>query len=127
MSKTIVATDHAPAAVGAYSQGVVQDGWFWTSGQVALDPATGELVGDDAPSQAHRVMQNLQAILEAGGTSFASVVRCTIYLTDMADFKAVNEVYAGYLSAPFPARACVAVTQLPLGALVEIDAIARLG
>ena len=125
MSKTIVETDQAPAAVGPYSQGVITDGWIWTAGQVALDPATGELVGTDAATQADRALRNLAAILEAAGSGLDRVVRTTVYLQSMDDFAAVNEVYAGYFATPFPARACVEVARLPLGALVEIDAIAR--
>jgi 2-iminobutanoate/2-iminopropanoate deaminase len=125
MSKTIVETDQAPAAVGPYSQGVIMDGWIWTAGQVALDPATGELVGTDAATQADRALRNLAAILEAAGSGLDRVVRTTVYLQSMDDFAAVNEVYAGYFAKPFPARACVEVARLPLGALVEIDAIAR--
>jgi len=126
MNKTIVETDQAPAAVGPYSQGVILDGWIWTAGQVALDPATGELVGADAATQADRALTNLAAILEAAGSGLECVVRTTVYLQSMGDFAAVNEVYARYFAKPFPARACVEVAGLPLGALVEIDAIARL-
>ncbi len=125
MSKTIVSTDEAPAAVGPYSQGVVLDGWVWTCGQVALDPATGEMVGSDAATQADRALRNIEAILKAAGSSLDQVVRATVYLTNMDDFAAVNEVYARYFPEAFPARACVEVSRLPLGALVEIDAIAQ--
>jgi 2-iminobutanoate/2-iminopropanoate deaminase len=125
MSKTIVETDQAPAAVGPYSQGVITDGWIWTAGQLALDPTTGELVGTDAATQADRALRNLAAILEAAGSGLDCVVRTTVYLQSMDDFAAVNEVYAGYFAKPFPARACVEVARLPLGGLVEIDAIAR--
>jgi 2-iminobutanoate/2-iminopropanoate deaminase len=125
MSKQIITTDQAPAAVGPYSQGVVLDGWIWTCGQVALDPATGEMVGSDAATQAERALQNIEAILQAAGSSLERVVRVTVYLTNMDDFGAVNEVYARYFSKAFPARACVEVSRLPLGALVEIDAIAK--
>ena len=127
MSKVIVATDRAPAAVGPYSQGVVLDGWVWTSGQVALDPETGKMVGSDAATQADRALRNVKAILEAAGSSLDRVVRATLYLDDMDDFAAVNEVYAGYFGEILPARACVEVSRLPLGALVEIDAIAKVG
>jgi 2-iminobutanoate/2-iminopropanoate deaminase len=126
MSKTIVKTDQAPAAVGPYSQGVVIDGWIWTSGQVALDPVTGKLVGSDAASQADRALQNVERILNRAGAALDKVVRVTVYLTDMDDFAAVNEVYARHFSEPYPARACVEVSRLPVGALVEIDAVARL-
>jgi len=125
MSKRIVTTDQAPAAVGPYSQGVVLDGWVWTCGQVALDPATNKLVGSDAATQADRALQNIEAILKAAGSNLERVVRVTVYLTNMDDFAAVNEVYARYFSEPFPARACVEVSRLPVGALVEIDAIAK--
>lgn len=125
MTRKIIHTENAPAAVGPYSQGVAMDGWLWTAGQVALDPATGKLVGDDAPSQADRALRNLQAILEEAGTGFDRVVRATVYLTTMDDFAAVNEVYAKYFGDNRPARACVAVAGLPVGALVEIDVIAR--
>ena len=127
MSKKIVATDRAPAAVGPYSQGVVVDGWLWTCGQVALDPATGQLVGSDAATQARQTLDNIVAILKEAGTSLDQVVRATVYLTDMDDFSAVNEVYAGFFKTDFPARACVEVSRLPVGALVEIDVIARVG
>ena len=125
MSKQIITTDQAPAAVGPYSQGVKLDGWIWTCGQVALDPETGEMVGSDAPTQADRALRNIEAILQAAGSSLERVVRVTVYLTNMDDFGAVNEVYARHFSQAFPARACVEVSRLPLGALVEIDAIAR--
>lgn len=125
MSKTIVRTDEAPAPVGPYSQGVVLDGWIWTSGQVALDPSTGKIVGQDAATQADRALGNIEAILKAGGSSLGQVVRATVYLTNMDDFAAVNAVYARYFPGAFPARSCVEVSRLPLGALVEIDVIAR--
>ena len=125
MSKTIVVTDQAPAAVGPYSQGMVLDGWIWTSGQVALDPSSGEMVGSDAATQADRALRNIEAILQAAGSSLDRVVRATVYLTNMDDFAAVNKVYASYFGEAFPARVCVEVSRLPLGALVEIDAIAK--
>ncbi|MGJ3699610.1 RidA family protein [Variovorax sp. AFSI2.2] len=125
MSKTIVETAEAPSAVGPYSQGVLLDGWLWTSGQVALDPATGALAGTDAAAQADRALKNIEAILRAAGSSLDRVVRATVYLTNMDDFASVNSVYARYFPSAFPARACVEVSRLPLGALVEIDVIAR--
>lgn len=125
MSKTIVRTDEAPAPVGPYSQGVVLDGWIWTSGQVALDPSTGKIVGQDAATQADRALSNIEAILKAGGSGLGQVVRATVYLTNMDDFAAVNAVYARYFPSAFPARSCVEVSRLPLGALVEIDVTAR--
>lgn len=124
MSRKNVVTDQAPAAVGPYSQGVVAGGWVITAGQVALDPATGELIGADAATQAERALRNVAAILDAAGSGLDHVVRTTVYLTDMDDFAAVNKVYATFFREPFPARACVQVSRLPVGALVEIDAIA---
>lgn len=125
MGKSIIRTSEAPSAKGPYSQGVAVDGWVWTSGQVALDPATGTLVGADAAAQADQALANIEAILHAAGTGLDSVVRATVYLTDMDDFSAVNAVYMRYFPADYPARACVEVSRLPLGALVEIDAVAR--
>jgi 2-iminobutanoate/2-iminopropanoate deaminase len=125
MSKSIVQTSRAPAARGPYSQGVLLDGWIWTSGQVALDPRTANLVGSDAAAQTDQALSNIDAILQAAGSNLASVVRATVYLTNMDDFSAVNAVYSRYFPIDFPARACVEVSRLPLGALVEIDAIAR--
>jgi len=125
MEKVIIQTDQAPAAVGPYSQGVVLDGWMWTSGQVALDPATGKMVGSDAASQADQALRNIDAILKTAGSSLSKVVRTTVFLTNMDDFAAVNAVYARYFPTAFPARSCVQVARLPLGALVEIDAVAR--
>lgn len=125
MSKRIISTGEAPAAVGPYSQGVVLDGWIWTCGQVGLDPQTGKISGSDAASQADRALRNIEAILRAAGSGFEQVVRATVYLANMDDFSAVNEVYARYFAKDYPARACVEVSRLPLGALVEIDVIAR--
>ena len=119
-----VHTESAPAAIGPYSQAVKAGGFLFCSGQVAFDPATMELVGDDVAQQTERVMDNLAAVLEAAGTSFAGVVRTTIYLTTMDHFAAVNEVYGRRLDDHQPARATVAVRELPKGALVEIDCIA---
>lgn len=96
----------------------------WVSGQIALDPSSGEIVGDSAAEQAERVLENLGAVLTAAGCGFEDVVRCTIYLTDMDDFGAVNAVYARYMPDPPPARACVEVSRLPKDVRVEIDAIA---
>ena len=125
MNKKIVSTGGAPCAVGPYSQGVVLDGWLWTCGQVALDPETGEMVGADAATQAERALRNIEAVLAEAGTGLDRVVRTTVYLKSMDDFSAVNEVYAGFFKTDFPARACVEVSRLPVGALVEIDVIAR--
>ena len=124
MTHRVVSTDAAPAAIGAYSQAVVQGGFVFCSGQVALDPASGEMVGDTVTAQAERAMANLAGVLAAAGSGFEHVVRCTIFLVDMDDFAAVNEVYARSFPQNPPSRACVAVRALPKGALVEIDCIA---
>jgi len=121
-----VRTADAPAAIGPYSQGVVTQGGrlVFLSGQIPLDPTTGELVGGDISAQTARVMENLGAVLRAASLGFADVVRCTIYLVDLGDFAAVNAVYAGYFKSSPPARATVQVSALPKGARVEIDAMA---
>ena len=127
LKKTVMTPD-APHAIGPYSQAAVAGGLVFCSGQIAIDPATGEMVGaSDVRAQTQRVMDNLKAVLAAAGASFASVVRTTIYLTELADFGAVNEVYGSYFSGDPPARATVEVAGLPKGALVEIDAIALAG
>jgi len=123
--KKIVATPFAPAAIGPYSQAVIAGDFVHCSGQIALDPATGKLVAGDVSAQAERVLTNLRAVLEAAGSSLERVVKCTVYLTTMADFAAVNEVYARHFpEGAAPARATVAVAMLPLDALVEIDCLA---
>jgi 2-iminobutanoate/2-iminopropanoate deaminase len=126
MTRFVVASPDAPKAIGPYSQGIVAEGrLLFCSGQIPLDPHSGEMVGaSDVRAQARRVLDNLGAVLAAGGASFSSVVKTTIYLADLADFGAVNEVYAGYFGTAQPARATVQVAGLPRGALVEIDAIA---
>lgn len=126
MAKTVVHSAEAPAAIGPYSQAIVLDGWLFASGQIPLDPSTGELVRGDIEAETRRVMQNLGAVLQAGGCSFDAVVKTTIYLVDLGHFTAVNEVYGAYFSASPPARATVQVAALPRGARVEIDAIARI-
>ena len=119
-----VATDAAPAAIGAYSQAVISGGLVFCSGQIGLDPETGDLVPGGVAAEAERVLANLAAVLGAAGSDFAAVTKATIYLTDMADFAAVNEIYARRLGDARPARATVAVAALPKGARVEIDLIA---
>lgn len=119
-----IATEAAPAAIGPYSQAIRAGGFVFCSGQIALDPASGELTAGGVSAQAERVLQNLAAVLEAAGTGPERIVKATIYLTDMADFAAVNEAYAAWLGDARPARATVAVAALPKGALVEIDAVA---
>jgi 2-iminobutanoate/2-iminopropanoate deaminase len=122
-----VSTDRAPKAIGPYSQATIANGFVYTAGQIALDPATGEIVAGGIAEQTERVLANLGAILEAAGAAFGSVVKTTVYLTDMNDFKAMNEVYARAFGDHRPARSTVAVAALPRGVSVEIDVIARRG
>lgn len=119
-----VATSDAPAAIGPYSQAIVAGGFLFVSGQIPLDPATGRLVSGTIAEETRRVFDNLAAILTAAGAGFDDVVKTTVYLSDMADFTAMNEVYATYFSAPAPARATVQAAALPKGVRVEIDLIA---
>jgi 2-iminobutanoate/2-iminopropanoate deaminase len=121
-----VSTHQAPAAIGPYSQGVIAGGFLFTAGQIALEPDTGQLMSGSVVDQTHRVLENLNAVLTAAGASWADVVRTTVYLVDLADFPTVNELYAQHLGAARPARSTVQVAALPRGALVEIDAIARI-
>ena len=121
-----VSTASAPKAIGPYSQAVRAGSLLFVSGQVPLDPATGQLVDGDIGAQTHRVFQNIGEILKAGGASFDHVVRTTVFLADMNDFAAMNEVYATYFTSPAPARATVQVTRLPKDARIEIDVIASL-
>ena len=125
--KQVVRTDAAPAAVGPYSQAVAVDGWLWVSGQIPLDPATGELVTGDIEAATRRVLDNLKAVVEAAGAGLDQAVRVTIYLTDLGRFETVNSIYAEYFTDSPPARACVEVSRLPKGAEVEMDAVVRLG
>ena len=127
MQKQIIATDQAPKAIGPYSQAVRAGNLVFLSGQIPLDPKTGEALLGDIADQTRRVMDNLGAVLRASGASFREVVRSTIYLTNLADFAKVNEVYGGYFPTEPPARATVQVAALPRGASVEIDMIAHLG
>ena len=120
-------TEHAPAAVGPYSQGFWAGELFYSAGQVALDPATGSMVATEVAAQAEQVMKNLRALLDEAGLTFGDVVKTTIFLADMGDFGTVNEVYAKSFDPPYPARSTVAVGALPLGARVEIEVIARRG
>ena len=124
MTRIPIATDQAPAAIGPYSQAVRRGNFLFLSGQIPLDPATGQIVSGDIAAQTRRVFDNLGAVLKAGGRSFADVVRTTVFLADMNDFAIVNEVYGTYFSEPYPARATVQVARLPKDARVEIDLIA---
>ncbi len=124
MDKRAIATNRAPAAIGPYSQAIEAGGWLFLSGQIPLDPLSGQLVEGGIEDQTRQVLANLEAVLAAGGVDFSAVVKATIYLTDLADFVAVNAIYGkAFPSAP-PARATVQVAALPKGALVEIDCIA---
>src|SRR6476661_7992693 len=119
-----VATPLAPKAIGPYSQAIRAGSLLFVSGQVPIDPATGQIVEGDIAAQTHRVFRNISEILKAGGASLDHVVRTTVFLADMNDFAAMNEVYGGYFTAPAPARATVQVSRLPKDARIEIDAIA---
>jgi 2-iminobutanoate/2-iminopropanoate deaminase len=124
--KEAISTKDAPAAIGPYSQAIRAAGLLFVSGQIPLDPATGQLVVGDVYAQTERVMENLRAVLAAAGCDFRHVLRTTVYVTDLAHFEAVNTVYARAFTPPFPARATVQVAALPRGAQVEIDAVASL-
>lgn len=125
-SREIVQAEGAPAAIGPYSHAVSAAGLLFCSGQIPLDPATGELVGETPAEQARRCLENLQAVCEAAGASLERAVRLTIYMTDLATFAEVNEVYGGFFSDEPPARVTVGVAALPKGAQVEIDAVVAL-
>ncbi len=119
-----IQTDKAPHAIGPYSQGIVAGGLLYTAGQIALDPASGELIGGDIRAQTTRVLDNLRAILQAAGSSLDQVVKTTVYLSDMGEFAAMNEVYAQYFTEHKPARSTVQAARLPRDVKVEIDAVA---
>ncbi len=121
-----VHTDQAPRAVGPYSQAVVHDGLIYLSGQIGLEPESGQLVSDDLAKQVEQVTRNLTAVLAAAGAGLADILKVNIYLTEMGDFPALNIIYAGWLGKHRPARATVAVAALPLGARVEMDIVARI-
>lgn len=123
MPRHAISTPNAPAAIGPYSQAVRAGGTVYLSGQIPLDPATGELVQADIATEARRVFDNLKAVCEAAGGSMEDVVRVGIYLIDMSDFAQVNAVMADYFQAPYPARSTIAVSGLPRGARVEVDAV----
>lgn len=124
MSRIIVHSDHAPKAIGPYSQAVRAGNTLYLSGQTPLDPALGKLVEGDIAAQARQVFENLKAVLAAAGASFDQVVRVGIYLTDLGNFAVVNDVMKQYFREPFPARSTIGVASLPLGAQVEIDMVA---
>jgi 2-iminobutanoate/2-iminopropanoate deaminase len=127
MTRQAVRTSAAPAAIGPYSQGIAIDGFVFCSGQIGLDPATGELTPGGVEAEIDRALRNLAAILDAAGASMADVVKTTLFLADIADFAAVNAVYGRHFPDPPPARSTFAVGALPKGARVEVEAIARRG
>lgn len=119
-------TDKAPAAIGPYSQGIIAGDFLFASGQIALDPATGEVVGNDIVAQTEQVMKNIGGLLEEAGLTYADVIKTTCFLDDMADFATFNEIYAKYFTEK-PARSCVAAKQLPKGVLCEVEITAYIG
>lgn len=122
--KICLHTEQAPAAIGPYSQAIRVGNVVYTSGQIALDPETGALVPGGIDAQAHRVFQNLKAVLASAGCTFENVVKTVVFLTDLADFAVVNEIYAAYFPAPCPARSCVQVAALPKGSKIEVELVA---
>lgn len=126
MSRSIIETSHAPAAIGTYSQAVRAGNTVYVSGQIPLDPATGQLVSGDIDAEIRRVFDNLKAIAVAAGGSFADVAKLTVFLTDLSHFGRVNEIMATYFERPYPARAAVGVAALPRGARVEMECILTL-
>ena len=122
--KVEIKSDHAPAAIGPYSQAISSGGFVFLSGQIPLDPASGEVVAGSVSIQTRRVLENLKAVLEEAGLTLSSVVKTTVYMADLSDFTEMNEVYGGYFTEPYPARATVEVKALPKGVAVEIDAVA---
>lgn len=125
--RTAIATADAPAAIGPYSQAIQAGDLLWISGQIALDPTSGQMVGETAEAQAEQCLRNFGAVLAAAGLGFDSLVRCTVFLKDLNDFNAVNAVYARFMTTPPPARAAVEVSRLPRDARVEIDGVAWIG
>jgi len=126
LSKEIIQTDQAPAAIGPYSQGIKKNSMVFVSGQIPMDPSTGEIVVGDIQTQTRQVLNNVQAVLKASGATLDDVVKATVFITSMDDFPQVNEVYAEYFKNDPPARACVEVSRLPKSVQVEIEAIAIL-
>ena len=125
MKREAVRTDRAPKAIGPYEQALRVDGWVFTSGQIPLDPKTGTMVEGGIGAQTRQVLDNLRAVLEAAGTSMSRVVKTTVYMTNLADFQKMNEVYAEYFPQDKPARSTVGVAALPRGAMIEIDVVAQ--
>jgi len=126
MSKITIKTDKAPAAIGPYSQAIKIGNLLFTSGQIPIEPISGQIVAGGIEGQAKQVFANLKAILEAAGADFSDVVKTTVFIKDMNDFAKLNEIYAGYFSEPYPARSCVEVARLPKDVLVEIELLAEI-
>ena len=122
--REVIATEQAPKAIGPYSQAIRAQGLIFTSGQIAIDPATAQIIASNVSAQTDRVLKNLSAILQASGSSLEKVLRCTVFLKNMGDFAAMNEVYGGYFQQEPPARSTVEVARLPKDVLIEIDVIA---
>lgn len=124
MNIEVIKTEKAPQAIGPYSQAIVAGPFIFTSGQIPIDPKTGEVVAGGIEEQTEQVLKNLKNVLEAAGSSMNKVVKITVYIQDMNSFSKINEVYAKYFSEPYPARSCVEVSKLPKGVLIEIEAVA---
>ena len=125
MKREVIRSERAPKAIGPYEQALKLDGWIFTSGQIPLDPKSGAMVEGGIGAQTRQVLENLRGVLEAAGTSMGRVVKATVYMTNLADFQKMNEVYAEYFPQDKPVRSTVGVASLPRGALVEIDVIAQ--
>lgn len=123
--KEIVKTDRAPGAIGPYSQAVIAGGFIFISGQIPIDPRTGNIAGETIEEQTRMVMQNIEAILGASGSTWGNLIKTTIYMTDIKSFSGMNRVYEEFLEPPYPARATIGVNNLPKGVKIEIDAVAR--
>ena len=121
-----ITTPSAPAAIGPYSQAIIANGMLYASGQIPIDPQTGNIVSGGIEAQTHQAFANVRNLVEAAGINMSHVVKVTVYMADMADFATVNTIYEQYFTAPYPARSAVAVKQLPKGALIEIEAIAQM-
>jgi 2-iminobutanoate/2-iminopropanoate deaminase len=127
IDRTVVATSNAPKAVGPYSQGICTGKLLFTAGQIPLDPETGKLVGTTIEEQTHQALKNLQAVVEAAGSSLQQVIKVTVFMTDLGQFQAMNTIYAEYFSTDPPARSAFQVSALPLGAEIEIECVALIG
>lgn len=125
MTKKIISTDKAPSAIGPYSQAVWAGDFLFASGQVPIDPATGNLISQDVQEQAHQALKNVRSILETAGLTMDNVIKATVFIKNMDDFGKINEIYAQYFSTPYPARSCVEVARLPRDVQVEVEVIAQ--